>query len=224
MGNIQEGRLDYSDLKYLPSDHPDLPPTLLDEGDLLFNRTNSAELVGKTAVFHDNHNRVSFASYLIRVSFLEESSPKYVSSFINSDHGRRYIRAVQSQQVGQANVNGTKLAQMPVPLPPAAEQQRIVAEVERRLSVIQAAEQVAAANLRRAERLRQSILKRAFEGKLVSQDPSDEPASVLLERIRGEKETSPNPLRARRGLWSARSSVTSSPLRRRRGAGGEVEP
>jgi type I restriction enzyme S subunit len=188
MGNIQEGKLDYSDLKYLPSHHPDLPPTLLDDGDLLFNRTNSAELVGKTAVFYGNHNRVSFASYLIRVSFLEEYLPKYVSSFINSDHGRRYMRAVQSQQVGQANVNGTKLAQMPVPLPPATEQHRIVAEVERRLSVVQAAERAVETNLRRADRLRQAVLKRAFEGKLVAQDPSDEPASVLLERIRAERQ------------------------------------
>ena len=76
---------------------------------------------------------------------------------------------------------------MPFPLPPLAEQQRIVAEVERHMSVIQAAEAVVEANLKRAERLRQAILKRAFEGKLVPQDPSDEPASALLERIRGER-------------------------------------
>jgi type I restriction enzyme S subunit len=68
------------------------------------------------------------------------------------------------------------------------------------------------------------VLKHAFEGKLAPQDPDDEPASVLLERIRAERETSPNPLRARRGLSSARRSVTPSPLRRRRGAGGEVDP
>lgn len=74
-----------------------------------------------------------------------------------------------------------------VPVPPLAEQNEIVAEVERRLSV---ASEVAAANergFRRASRLRQSILKRAFEGKLVPQDPTDEPASVLLDRIRSER-------------------------------------
>ena len=77
---------------------------------------------------------------------------------------------------------------MPVPLPPLAEQRRIVAEVERRLSVIQQAEATVEAGLKRAERLRQSILKEAFAGRLVPQDPNDEPASVLLERIRAERE------------------------------------
>ena len=77
---------------------------------------------------------------------------------------------------------------MPIPLPPLAEQRRIVAEVERRLSVIQQAEAAVEASLARAERLRQSILKQAFSGRLVPQDPGDEPASALLERIRAERE------------------------------------
>ena len=122
------------------------------------------------------------------MSFIGGALSDYVGIFINSRHGRAYIELVKNQQVGQANVNGTKLASMPVPLPPLAEQHRIVAEVERRLSVIYQAEATVEANLKRAERLRQSILKQAFSGRLVPQDPNDEPASVLLERIRGERE------------------------------------
>jgi type I restriction enzyme, S subunit len=79
------------------------------------------------------------------------------------------------------------LRALPVPLAPLAEQHRIVAELERRLSVIAELEAVITADLKRVERLRQSILNRAFEGKLVPQDPKDEPASVLLERIRAAR-------------------------------------
>ena len=81
------------------------------------------------------------------------------------------------------------LSQLAVPLPPLTEQRRIVAEVERRLSVAQQAEATVEASLARAERLRQSILRQAFSGRLVPQDPDDEPASALLERIRAERET-----------------------------------
>ena len=185
MGNIRDGDLDLSDLKYLSDENVDVQKTLLEHGDLLFNRTNSAELVGKCAVFKGTPPRACFASYLIRVSF-GRVLPELACVYVNSEHGRRYISQVRSQQVGQANVNGTKLAAMPIPLPPLAEQHRIVAEVERRLSVIQQTEAAVEANLKRADRLRQSILKQAFSGKLVPQDPDDEPASVLLERIRAE--------------------------------------
>lgn len=187
MGNIRDGELDFSDLKYLPADHPETKKTSLRDGDLLFNRTNSAELVGKSAIYKERHPPACFASYLIRVSFPLDVSPDYICTFINSQQGKRYIAQVRNQQVGQANVNGTKLAAMPIPLPPSAEQRRIVAEVERRLSVVQQAESAVEANLARAERLRQSILKQAFSGRLVPQDPGDEPASVLLERIRAER-------------------------------------
>ncbi len=76
-----------------------------------------------------------------------------------------------------------------IPLPPLAEQERIVSETERRLSIVDEMETVVEANLARAERLRQAILNRAFEGKLVPQDPNDEPATVLLERIRAQRTT-----------------------------------
>ncbi len=98
----------------------------------------------------------------------------------------------------QKNINLQVLSELVVPLPPLAEQRRIVAEVERRLSVIQQAEAAVEASLHRAERLRQSILKRAFSGQLAPQDPDDEPASVLLERIRAQREAEPKAASATR--------------------------
>jgi len=96
----------------------------------------------------------------------------------------------------------TQLAEFVFPLPPLPEQHEIVSEIERRLSVADQTEATLEANLKRAVRLRQSILKKAFRGELVPQNPNDEPASVLLERIRMERsQTRPinNRGQARRG-------------------------
>ena len=88
---------------------------------------------------------------------------------------------------GQYNVSLSKLDTLVFPLPPLTEQQYLISEVERCLSIADEVENTITTSLRQAESLRQSILKRAFEGKLVPQDPNDEPASVLLERIKAEK-------------------------------------
>jgi type I restriction enzyme S subunit len=87
-------------------------------------------------------------------------------------------------------VNISKLNNVPIPLPPLGEQTAVVEEVKLRRSVLDEVEAEVEANVKRASRLRQSILKRAFEGKLVPQDPSDEPASELLARIKAERERS----------------------------------
>ena len=167
MGNIFEGQLKLDDLKYLPKNHSEFPDLLLEKGDLLFNRTNSPELVGKTAVYAGNPDPCSFASYLIRVKMADGIKSNFVSFYINSVYGRKWIKTVVSQQVGQANVNGTKLQALLIPLPPDTEQRKIIEEVESRLSVAEEIEEAIDANLQRAERLRQSILKQAFSGKLV---------------------------------------------------------
>lgn len=162
MGNIQDGKLVFDSMKYLPTTYEEFPVLFLAKYDLLFNRTNSAELVGKTAVFKGTPHPCSFASYLIRVRFADGCFADFISYFINSVFGRAWIAGVVSQQVGQANVNGTKLQALAVPLPPLAEQERIVAEVERLLSVAEEQEAMVSANLHRATRLRQAVLQRAF--------------------------------------------------------------
>lgn len=190
MGNIQDGTLELSNLKYLPVDHSEFPELFLEAGDLLFNRTNSSELVGKSAVYMGQPSPCSYASYLISVRLLPGCLPKYLCFFLNSWYGRLWVASVVSQQVGQANVNGTKLQALIFPLPPLTEQHRIVAEVEQRISIVEQVEATIKSGLERADRLRQAILARAFAGHLVPQDPDDEPASVLLERIRASRQPS----------------------------------
>jgi type I restriction enzyme S subunit len=167
MGNIFEGELSLEKLKYLPQKHNEFPELFLKDDDLLFNRTNSPELVGKTAVYKGKPSPCSFASYLIRVQLMPGVEAKFLSYYINSMHGRQWVKSVVTQQVGQANVNGTKLQALIIPVPPAMEQKTIVSEMENRFSLMNGMEVAVETNMLRAERLRQSILSKAFTGQLI---------------------------------------------------------
>jgi type I restriction enzyme, S subunit len=110
----------------------------------------------------------------------------YLNAVLNAEPTRNRTVALL-HGVGRPRLNLSEIKSIVVPLPPATEQEQIVAEVERRLSVVGVLESAVEANLKRAERLRQGILREAFAGQLVPHDPDDEPASALLERIRRER-------------------------------------
>ena len=156
------------------------------EGDILISRSGT---VGEACVLPEGVGDARLSTNLMRIALANEFvSPQYFCLLFNGSP--TVLDQVSELCSGSTRdfLNGKILRSIVFPLPPLAEQRRIVAEVERRLSVIQQAESAVEANLTRAERLRQSILKRAFSGKLVPQDPNDEPASALLERIRAERE------------------------------------
>ena len=185
MANIQAGLIDYTRLKHLPWDHHEFPQLFLANGDVLFNRTNSAELVGKTAVYDGACMPCSFASYLIRLR-LVGIMPEYFAYYLNSAYGRAWIVANKTQQVGQANVSGGKLKRMCIPVPPEVEQREIVRRAEASFAaatILDNDETIWSGSIS----LRQSILTSAFSGKLVPQDPNDEPATELLARLRAGK-------------------------------------
>jgi type I restriction enzyme S subunit len=117
------------------------------------------------------------------LALVEPQSAACLAFFIGSPPIQTWITR-NTKGIAYTGLNIETLKILPVPLPPIAEQARIVAEVERRLSVLAALEATVVWNLQRANRLRRSVLKLAFEGKLVPQNPADEPASSLLERIR----------------------------------------
>ena len=213
MGNIQEGALNLDNLKYLPPDHSEFPKLLLAAGDLLFNRTNSAELVGKSAVYRGSPDPCSFASYLIRARMLSPHLAAVVANALNGPHGRAWIASAVSQQVGQANVNGTKLRAFTFPLPPETEQEEIICRALDATDSATHSRRAITDLFQRATALRQSILKHAFEGLLARQDPNDEPASFLLGRIRAAKDSalgSPNHSRQHQKEPSSTSRIDSA--------------
>lgn len=134
MGNItSDGFIDYNDLKYVSSDIKDLPRLYLKSGDVVFNRTNSYELVGKSAVYDGPDDIYTFASYLIRFSPSKNLViPDFINIYLNSKVCREtQIEPEITKQTNQANFNGTKLKNIQFPLPPLSEQRRIVERVER---------------------------------------------------------------------------------------------
>ena len=174
--------------RYLQEEWEKVAQYQLHNGDLLFTRYNGTlELVGVCGTVRGLGAMMIYPDKLIRARIFEGILPDYLEVYFATDVPRRIIENKAKSTAGQQGIAGTDLKALPVAVPPSAEQRRIVAEVERRLSVVQEVEVVIAANLARAERLRQSILKQAFEGKLVPQDPNDEPASVLLERIKAHR-------------------------------------
>lgn len=164
MNNIQKGILDYSNLKYVSPDIKDLPKLYLQKYDILFNRTNSYELVGKTALFEGNNNEYTFASYLIRVClFKNYINPKYVTYYLNSQLFRKLqIEPLIIQQCGQANYSGDKLKNVLIPIPPKEEQARIVEKVDELMQLCDKLENENSNAQKFSSELLQSMMQKYF--------------------------------------------------------------
>ncbi|MGG7162449.1 restriction endonuclease subunit S [Clostridium ihumii] len=164
MNNIIDGKIDYKNLKYVDSDIKDLPRLYLNNKDLLFNRTNSYELVGKTAVFTGVDSSMTFASYLIRIELFNEMvNADYINIVMNSNLYRiSQIEPEITQQNGQANFNGTKLKSTIIPLAPIEEQKRIVEKVDSLMILCDELEKKIQKQKDYSNRLMESILKSSF--------------------------------------------------------------
>jgi len=166
MGNIQDGKLDIRDLKYLDIAKKDRGKWLLQKGDILVNRTNSAELVGKSAVF-DLDGEWSFASYLIRLRIDPiKADAHLVARYINSPIGRAYMFRERKQMTGQANVNSQKLKALPMTLPALSEQRRWVAHLDCLQAKVDELQKLQRDSQVKLDALLPSILDRAFKGDL----------------------------------------------------------
>ena len=143
MGNIVDGQLIDEGFKYIAPDIDELPYLFLKPNDILFNRTNSYELVGKSARYTGSANQATFASYLIRIRLFDALlNPTFISQAMNAPYFRStQIEPEIVQQCGQANFNGTKLSLCLIPLPPLPEQHRIVARIEQLMALCDTVDQ-----------------------------------------------------------------------------------
>jgi type I restriction enzyme S subunit len=168
-------------------------------GDLVFTRYNgSRDYVGVSAMYRGDGNHV-YPDKLIRCQIKSNLvNPAYLEAATNCGESRTFIEKRIRTTAGQSGVSGGDIKAMPVPICSPAEQDEITRILDERLSAADTLEAEIDAGLTRAEALRQSILKQAFSGKLVAQDPNDEPAPVLLERLKAEKAKAPKAKRKRK--------------------------
>jgi len=193
--DIQNNNVDWRNVPFCAIGEDKIKDYLLQKGDILFARTGAT--VGKSFLIANDIPKSVFASYLIRVQLKGDVLPQFIAYFFQSPKYWIQIGA-NSVGIGQPNVNGSKLKKLLIDFPASIEEQhQIVRQIESRLSVCDKVEESITESLEKAKALRQSILKKGFEGTLLSEEeiatckaaPDYEPASVLLARIeRSRKE------------------------------------
>lgn len=195
VANVYEDRIDTTDILEMNFTPDEFRTYELKYGDILLNEGQSMELVGRPAMYRDELPGGCFQNTLVRQRVFDGVIPEYAFLVCRAQFRAGRFRQIASITTSIAHLGAQRFAALEFPLPPLTEQSAIIEAVNEKLSQIDALEAEVTRGLARAGRLRQAILKAAFEGKLVPQDPSDEPASVLLERIREQAADAPKPKR-----------------------------
>ena len=189
MGNIQNGEIAYDKLVF-SDNKSDNEKYDLQKGDLLFNRTNSAELVGKTAIYRGERKSI-YAGYLIllRPLFINSDFLNYIFS---TPYVRSYCKEVKTIGVQQCNINAEKISDLLIPIAPKEEQMRIVSKIKEVLPKVdmysKSQEKLNVLNYAITDQIKKSILQEAIQGKLVPQIAEEGTAQELLEQIKQEKQ------------------------------------
>lgn len=183
--DIQNNSVQWDSVPYTDFDENKANSYLLSDGDILFARTGAT--VGKSYLVQGLTEEAIYASYLIRVQTYDAVLPQYVKFYFESGYYWEQIEQ-GSVGVGQPNVNGTILGNLHIPIPPIHEQCRIVSELSKWMVLIDVIEQGKADLQTVIKQTKSKILDLAIHGKLVLQNPADEPASELLKRINPKAE------------------------------------
>ena len=190
VANVLENQIDVSDVLQMNFTPKEFETFSLRFGDILLNEGQSLELVGRAAMYRDEIPGACFQKTLLRFRPATGVNGKFALFVFLAYLHLKVFQKISRWTTSMAHLTAERFLLMHFPLPPLTEQNRIVIEVERLTSVSASVQRSLADHSSRVARLSQSILKRAFKGELVSQDPSDEAASVLLERIRIERSVS----------------------------------
>ena len=182
MGNLQNGEIDWSDLAYT-DDPEDIDKYMLSPGDVLFNRTNSAALVGKTSIYRGEYPAI-YAGYLIKLDYDHSVIiGEYLNYALNTTDAREYCNTVKTDGVNQSNINAKKIGAYEINVASIDEQKEIVLILKRLLESERQAKETAEAVLEQIDTIKKSILSRAFRGELGTNNPTEESAVELLKQV-----------------------------------------
>lgn len=182
MGNIQQGEIDWSDLAYT-DDKEDIEKYRLSPGDVLFNRTNSAVLVGKTSIYRGEFPAI-YAGYLIKLDYKhDEIIGDYLNYALNTPAAKEYCNNVKTDGVNQSNINAKKIGAFVIPVASINEQQVIVEIISSLLKKENESKQAAEVVIDQIYTMKKAILARGFRGELGTNNPEEESAVELLKEI-----------------------------------------
>lgn len=191
MGNIQNGELDWNDLAYT-SDPNEIDRYRLARGDVLFNRTNSADLVGKTALYDDDRPAI-YAGYLIKIAPGTDLVPAYLARLLNSTGAKQYFHSVKSDGVNQSNINAKKLAEFRFAVPSVAEQHEIARWIDTSYKWAEQMMLHVQKSKSLLSKLEIELVLKSFRGDLSASEEGDEKVETLLARlsIEADEENTP---------------------------------
>ncbi len=206
----EQGRIDIGDLKRADFNANECERLALQEGDLLVIRSNgSVDLVGKTGLVTAAESGLLFAGYLMRLRVdLAKALPAFIQIWLSAPTQRQYIERTAKSTSGVNNLNAEELRALPLRLPSLLEQAEIVRRVEALFTLADRIEARCTTARAQAQRLTPLVLAKAFRGELVQQDPQDEPASVLLQRIAATQPAKVQVSRGRPRIQLKRRSAT----------------
>lgn len=187
VANVQRGFLDLSEVKTILATEKDIKELTLQAGDILFNEGGDRDKLGRGWVWRDEVENCIHQNHVFRMRpFLPEVLPELVSHHGNT-FGKTWFQSAGKQTTNLASINMRMLRMFPVPLGPADEQRELLNQLDLQIEQLDRQEKAVELGLKQSTAQRQNILRAAFAGELVPQNPNDEPASVLLERIRAER-------------------------------------
>jgi type I restriction enzyme, S subunit len=199
VANVGRGVLDLNEVHEIELFGAEIDRLRLEKGDLLIVEGNgSPSHIGRLAIWDGSITNCVHQNHLIRHRPSDEVLPEWIALYWNSPTGAEQVAAVASSTSGLYTLSVGKISRLPIPLPPLAIQRKIVGEVDRVLSDCANVEHTVETSLRAAVAMKRCLLGRAFAGELVPQDPNDEPASVLLDRIRVERTKARTSVKVRR--------------------------